>query len=107
MREHVLHRLLMDVTVIPLDERLLALEPREDDSLAARGLRGLDAETSRRRGEGADHVGEAGGARLGEGRARPCADEPEGGGRDDLHRATSLSAGLPRGFWPSAGLSGR
>src|SRR2546428_337899 len=75
--ERGLHRLLVHVTVIPVDERFLALEPREDDSLASRRVRGLDAETAGRRFERADHVGEAGGSRLGERWARPCEDERE------------------------------
>src|SRR5262249_5961588 len=44
--EELLHHLPVRVAVIPLQDRLLVLEPGEDDLLAAAGLRRLDAEAA-------------------------------------------------------------
>src|SRR5262249_21378827 len=60
VREHGSHRLLVRVVVVPVDERLLALEPGEDHPLAAGRLPGLYAEDSGRRLERSDDVGELG-----------------------------------------------
>jgi len=55
----------------------LGSEPPADRHAARQWAIELDAETAGRRFERADHVGEAGGSRLGERWARPCEDERE------------------------------
>src|SRR5881397_2932385 len=85
VREHALHRSLMDVAVIPVDERFLALEPREDDLPSARRLSGLDAKAPRRRFERIDDVGKAGRWSLRGGAVCPGTQPRECEGHHDLH----------------------
>src|SRR5438128_2234193 len=79
----------MDVAVIPVDERFLALEPRKDYLPSARRLSGLNAKTPRRRLERIDDVGKAGRWRLRGGAVRPSTQPCEREGDDHLHRETS------------------
>src|SRR5207237_3384315 len=85
VREHALHRSLMDVAVIPVDERFLALEPRKDYLPSARRPSGLNAKTSRRRLERIDDVGKAGRWSLRGGAVRPGTQRRECEGHNDLH----------------------
>src|SRR5439155_23738632 len=79
----------MDVAVIPVDERFLALEPREDDLPSARRLSGLDAKTPRRRLERIDDVGKTCRWSLRGSGVRPSTQPCEREGDDHLHRETS------------------
>src|SRR5215510_7437438 len=79
----------MDVAMIPVDERLLALEPRKDDLPSARRLSGFDTKTSRCRLERVDDVGKAGRWSLRGGGVRPSTHGCERQRHDDLHRVTS------------------
>src|SRR2546425_10857693 len=90
VRERPLQRLLMDVRGVPPDQRFLVLEPREDDSLATRGLSRFHAETPRMRPGRIDHVGEAPLGRLSE--RRDCRRPEQGdGNRPDDHELTALA----------------
>src|SRR5215471_20980006 len=91
-REELRHQLLMYGAVVPIEQRFLVLEPREDHLLAARRARGFDAQTSWRGLQRGYQIGRGGlptRTLLGKER-RAKEQETEGGSKSDFFLHANL-----------------